>query len=296
MAEMTPTQGRYLAYIHAYTEGFGLPPAESEIAQCIGVSPPSVNQMMKMLEKKGLIRREPGVPRSIEILVADEDIPKWKGKRITRTVMEWTNAKPPARHNSQASQDKDSSNVAVYRFKIVLRGTDPAIWRRIETNDVTLGKLHEAIQTAMGWTNSHLHQFEIRGVRYVDPRMLDGFNDDGAVDYSRVRISDLVSKHGSKLKMRYEYDFGDGWEHDVVLEQVTEPEPGAKYPRCIAGERACPPEDVGGVYGFADLVDAISNPKASNGRELVKHFRRFDPAQFDSEKATRRMRKGLLDW
>ena len=97
MADVTPTQGRYLAYIHAYTEGFGLPPAESEIAAAIGVSPPSVNQMMKTLEKKGLIRRQPGVPRSIEILIAREAIPQWKGKRITRTVWEWTLARPAAR-------------------------------------------------------------------------------------------------------------------------------------------------------------------------------------------------------
>ncbi len=163
MAEVTPTQGRYLAYIHAYTAGFGLPPAESEIAQAMGVSPPSVNQMMKTLERKGLIRRQPGVPRSIEILVADDAIPKWKGKRITRTVRVWALARPAARHLEQASDGK----AAVYRFKIVLQDTDPAIWRRIETKDVTLEKLHKLIQTAMGWTNSHLHQFEIAGATVI---------------------------------------------------------------------------------------------------------------------------------
>jgi SOS-response transcriptional repressor LexA len=133
MADMTPTQGRYLAYIHAYTEGFGLPPAESEIADAIGVSPPSVNQMMKTLEKKGLIRRQPRVPRSIEILIAPEAIPKWKGKRISRTVWEWTRTGSAARHPGQAGSGK----VAVYRFKITLQDSDPAIWRRIETKDVS---------------------------------------------------------------------------------------------------------------------------------------------------------------
>ena len=98
MENATPTQGRYLAYIHAYMTGFGLPPAESEIAAAMGVSPPSVNQMMKTLEKKGLIRRQAGVPRSIEVLVADDAIPKWKGKRITRTVREWTLTNPEQRH------------------------------------------------------------------------------------------------------------------------------------------------------------------------------------------------------
>lgn len=293
MADVTPTQGRYLAYIHAYTEGFGLPPAESEIADAIGVSPPSVNQMMKTLEKKGLIRRQPGVPRSIEVLVSPEAIPKWKGKRITRTVREWTLAKPAARHPGQAS----GSTVAIYRFKITLQDSDPAIWRRIETKDVPLGQLHTLIQTAMGWTNSHLHQFEIGGSRYTDPRfMMDEFDDFGAVDYSGLRVSDLVAKHGTKLRMGYEYDFGDGWQHEVVLEKVTESEPGIRHPRCIDGQRACPPEDVGGVYGFSDFVEAITNPSHSEHDDYLEWHGPFDPTDFDVAQATRRMRKGLPTW
>jgi hypothetical protein len=237
MADVTPTQGRYLAYIHAYTEGFGLPPAESEIAAAIGVSPPSVNQMMKTLEKKAFIRRQPGVPRSIEILIARDAIPKWNGKRITRTIKVWTLDKR-GKHNAGRV---NGGQAAVYRFKITLKDADPAIWRRIETKDVTLEKLHELIQTSMGWTNSHLHQFEIADTRYTDPRfMMDDFDDFGAIDYSGMRVSDLVSEHGAKLRMGYEYDFGDGWQHEVVLEKVTESEPGIRYPRCIDGERACP--------------------------------------------------------
>lgn len=290
MADMTPTQGRYLAYIHAYTEGFGLPPAESEIAEAIGVSPPSVNQMMKTLERKGLIRRQPGVPRSIEVLVSPDAIPKWKGKRITRTVWKWTPASPAARQPGQASGGK----AAIYRFKIVLQDSDPAIWRRIETKDVSLEQLHELIQTAMGWTNSHLHQFEIAGSLYTDRRfMMDDF---GAIDYSGLRISDLVTKHENKLRMVYEYDFGDSWQHEVVLEKVTESEPGIRYPRCIDGERACPPEDVGGVYGFADYVEAITNPSHSEHDDYLEWNGPFDPTEFDAAKATRRMRKGLPTW
>jgi DNA-binding Lrp family transcriptional regulator len=293
MVEMTLTQGRYLAYIRAYMDGFGLPPAESEIADAMGVSPPSVNQMMKSLERKGLIRRQSGVPRSIEILVANDAIPKWKGKRIKCTVREWTLHRPAARHPGEASDGKAS----IYRFKIMLQDTDPVIWRRIETKDVTLEKLHELIQTAMGWTNSHLHQFEIAGNRYIDPRfMMGGFDDFGAIDYSGIRIGDLVSKHGSKVRMGYEYDFGDGWQHDVVLEKITESEPGATYPRCLDGERACPPEDVGGVYGFADYVEAITNPNHSEYGERLEWNGPFDPAQFDAAKATRRMKKGLPTW
>ena len=291
MAELTPTQGQYLAYIRAYRDGFGLSPAESEIAKAMGVSPPSANQMMKTLERKGLIRRQPGVPRSIEILVAVEDLPKWDGKRITRTVREWTFANPAARPRGQADQ------TVVYRFKITLQGADPVIWRRIETKDATLAQLHELIQTAMGWTNSHLHQFEIADARYTDPRFMSGdFDGFGALDYSGVRIGDLVSRHGPRLRMDYEYDFGDGWRHEVTLETVTQSAPGAKYPRCTDGERACPPEDVGGVYGFVDYVEAITNPTHGAHRELLEWNGPFDPARFNAAQATRRMRKGLPQW
>ncbi len=101
MSDFTPTQGRYLGYIHAYTSGFGMPPAESEIAKAIGVSAPSVNQMMKMLERKGLIQRKPGVARSIEILVDETTIPKWTGGRITRVVSKWVMTKPRIKANSK---------------------------------------------------------------------------------------------------------------------------------------------------------------------------------------------------
>ena len=130
MADFTPTQGRYLAYIQAYTEGFGLPPAESEIAAAIGVSPPSVNQMMKTLEKKTLIRRQPGVPRSIEILIARDAIPKWNGKRITRTMK---GVDSRTKQQSTTPERSKGGKPAVYRFKITLKDADPAIWRRIET-------------------------------------------------------------------------------------------------------------------------------------------------------------------
>ncbi len=134
MTDLTPTQVRYLAFIHAYTAGFGLPPAESEIAAAIGVSPPSVNQMMKALEKKAFIRRQPGVPRSIEILIAADAIPKWNGKRITRTVREWTRDRPTKQKAGRVSGHRE----AMYRFKITLKDAEPAIWRRIETKDLTL--------------------------------------------------------------------------------------------------------------------------------------------------------------
>ncbi len=288
MTEFTPKQGQYLAFIHAYTEGFGFPPAESEIATAMKVSPPSANQMMKTLEKKNLIRRKPGESRSIEILVSPDLIPKWK-KRLVSTRKVWVQTNPPA-------SDAGPSNAKgpVYQIKISLKDSHPPIWRRVQTQDVTLEKLHELIQTAMGWTDSHLHQFLIDGVRYTHPRIVE--MDGGDLDersYAGLRVSDLVAEYGTKLRFDYEYDFGDGWEHSIVLEKVIEAEARVKYPRCIDGDRACPPEDVGGVWGFADFVEAIADPNHPEHEELLEWSGPFDPAAFDADQTTKRMRAGL---
>mgnify|MGYP001213415068 FL=1 len=298
MAEFTATQGRYLSYIHTYTEGFGLPPAESEIAEILGVSGPSVNQMLKTLQKKGLIRREPGKARSIEILVPIAEIPKWKGKRISRIVTRWGPAPPKKQRNPIQAGDSAATNTRqIYRFKISLRETKPLIWRRIETPDVTLEKLHELIQTSMGWTNSHLHQFKVGVDRYTDPRFLRNDGEDfGATSYKGIRISDLVSQHGENLRLTYEYDFGDSWLHDIELESQAEADPKQKYPRCIDGAQACPPEDVGGVYGFEEYVGIITNPNDEQYGEMLEWNGPFDPAAFNPERATRAMKKGLPKW
>lgn len=290
MADMTPTQAHYLAYIHAYTQGFGLSPSEGEIAKAIGVSPPSANQMVKTLEKKGLIRRKPGVHRSIEILIPAQDIPKWKGGPISRQVWEWTREEPPV--PTQASQK--SKNLTIYRFKIVLKDTNPLIWRQIEVNDVTIEGLHLLIQTAMGWTNSHLHLFEIGEKIYSSiPSTIAELK---AIDSRNLRISDLVRTHGPKLRMIYEYDFGDGWRHDIILEKVSNAESGATFPQCIGGERACPPEDVGGTDAFEDYVEAITDPDHPEHAELLDWKGPFDPEKFDPKIATRRMKSGPKRW
>jgi hypothetical protein len=146
----------------------------------------------------------------------------------------------------------------------------------------------------MGWTDSHLHQFKIAGSYYTDSRT--AMEDPSLINYSDLRISDLVAKHGTKLRMDYEYDFGDGWQHKIILEKVTEPEPGVRYPRCIDGERACPPEDIGGVYGFANYVEAITNRKHSEHDNYLEWHGPFDPAEFDPAQATLRMWMEIPTW
>lgn len=309
MPQFTPTQGRYLAFIHAYTAGFSEPPAESEIAEALRVSPPSVNQMIKTLEKKGLIRRQPGVARTIEVLVPASSLPRWD-KTIVRTTYQWGPVRPrkakelPPPLQPDATQDSTDSagdvvaeDDPIYQLKITLLGIEPAIWRRIETPDVPLEKLHDLIQTAMGWTNSHLHQFKIDGGRYVNAWLMqDGFDDPDAMEYSDVWLSDFINPQKPKLQIHYEYDFGDGWEHTVELEQVKSVEPAARYPRCTEGARACPPEDVGGIYGYADCVAALANPRHEQHEEYSEWVGKYDPDAFSPAKATRAMRQGLPGW
>ena len=161
--------------------------------------------------------------------------------RIER--FEAINHEHAASESAMISKTPDS---AIYQLKVTLKHSKPPIWRRIQVRaDVTLYDLHEIIQIAMGWTDSHLHQFMANDVYYGEPNPDFGFD---VANERRVRLHELVSE--VKDKILYEYDFGDGWEHGIVLEKVPEPEPNGSYPRCISGRRQCPPEDVGGIWGY----------------------------------------------
>lgn len=185
----------------------------------------------------------------------------------------------------------------LYQFKITLLESQPPIWRRIQVKDSSLDKLHERIQTAMGWTNSHLHQFEIDGDRWGDPELLDdGFEDFECVDSTVTKISEIIPKDGKRFQFLYEYDFGDGWEHEVLFEGCLRSEKGGRYPLCIEGERNCPPEDVGGVWGYAEFLEAIANPKHEEHDRMLEWAGEFDPEEFDAASTTKAMRRGLPDW
>jgi hypothetical protein len=186
----------------------------------------------------------------------------------------------------------------IYQFKITLKGIEPPIWRRIQTKDCTLDKLHEHIQTAMGWTNSHLHQFEINGVRHGDPQLIyEGWEEEGPpVNSRRLKISKIVPADSEQFSFDYEYDFGDGWQHEILFEGCLPADKGTRYPLCIEGERACPPEDVGGIYGYQEFLEAIADPKHEEHDSYLQWSGPFDPDAFDTQAATREMRKGLPNW
>jgi len=200
--------------------------------------------------------------------------------------------KPPAKLS------KPNFTQAVYQFKITLRDFKPPIWRRIQVQECTLDKLHEHIQTAMGWTNSHLHHFRIDKQFYGDPELMqETFEEMGYQDSTATRLSEILPKDGKRFSFFYEYDFGDSWEHEIRFEWSSEAAPGSRYPLCVEGQRACPPEDCGGVGGYADLLETIGNKKHENYAEMLEWLGgSFDAEAFDPVAATKDMKKGLPDW
>jgi hypothetical protein len=146
---------------------------------------------------------------------------------------------------------ESGGGASLYQLKITLRWSKPAIWRRVMVRaDMKLNRLHDVIQRLMPWTNSHLHQF-IAGEKYygmADPKFADMGPE--MLNEKRYTLADLAP--GAKKKFIYEYDFGDGWEHEVV---------GFKHPICLAGANACPPDDCGGIPGYYNLLEALANPK-----------------------------------
>lgn len=177
----------------------------------------------------------------------------------------------------------------LFQFKITLHETKPPIWRRIQVPDCTLGDLHELIQAAMGWEDAHLHQFIIDDVRYGIPEQELGLENE-----TKARLSKIVPQSRMPFRFRYEYDFGDGWLHDLLFEGYPSNDVGQKYPVCLDGSRACPPEDVGGVWGYAEFLDAIVDSKHERHGELLDWIGgEFDPEEFDAKAATIAMMKAV---
>ena len=172
---------------------------------------------------------------------------------------------------------------SVYQLKVQLNNIRPPIWRRILVADsVTLGELHEIIQIAMGWTNSHLHQFPMGNKRFgsIDPDF-DMDWDDDLQDEEKISIKKLLTKKGDTLG--YEYDFGDSWRHKITLEAVLPFEPSQKLPCCIKGKRGCPPEDIGGPWRYGEFLQQWADDSDSECEELREWVGdHFQPEKFDA--------------
>jgi hypothetical protein len=162
------------------------------------------------------------------------------------------------------------SPAKLLELKIVLKGSQPSIWRRILVrDDMPLDWLHAVFQIAMGWTDSHLHHFidskPSRTSLYYGMADLDSL-DESTLDERRYRVAALAPK--LKAKFFYEYDFGDSWMHEVTVEKIHPTEKAFKHAICLAGKNACPPEDCGGIWGYYRLLDIISDPKHPEHAEM----------------------------
>jgi hypothetical protein len=172
--------------------------------------------------------------------------------------------------------------VPLYQLKITLRDSRPPIWRRIIVPaNIKLSRLHDVLQTVMPWTNSHLHQFIVAGVFYGT---LDGEGGTETLNEKRYTLVDLAP--GPKSAFIYEYDFGDGWEHKIVVEKVLPPNPALKHAICLAGKNACPPDDSGGMFGYYETLAAVADPKHPE-HETMKEWLggRWDPQRFNVDLA-----------
>lgn len=183
----------------------------------------------------------------------------------------------------------------MYLLKIKLLDIEPEIWRRfVVPADITLDRLHDVIQIVMGWHDYHLHEFIIGKKRYTeDPE----FPEDGLEEEDRYYLVDLIKRKGQKFT--YIYDFGDNWEHELVLEdsRYFDPELQAEI-ECLEGERACPPEDVGSVPGYYDFCEAVRDPSNEDHENLTLWYdsfpwyeTAFDSERFDLDKVNRELLK-----
>jgi hypothetical protein len=197
----------------------------------------------------------------------------------------------------RASSPGVASAFPTYQIKITLDLIKPAIWRRLSVpGNASLGWLHAAIQLAMGWTNSHLHQFAIGGRLFSDPHVnTPEFEGEPEVlDEAKFSLRDVAPYE--KDVLHYEYDFGDSWQHTIVVEKILRPEPdGATAATCLAGKRACPPEDCGGPWGYQDLLKVLRNPRHEEHNSMKEWLGRpFDPEAFDPASTNAHLR--MLKW
>jgi hypothetical protein len=179
----------------------------------------------------------------------------------------------------------------IFQLKITLNDISPPIWRRIHVNsDTLLFDLHKIIQTTMGWTNSHLHQFVYNDRLYCNPEYEEEWDDSRQVDYSKVRLDKILLSVNQHII--YEYDFGDGWEHIIELEKIIPVDIKMKHPICIDGKRNCPPEDCGGPGGYEDLLEAIKNPENEEYESMLEWVGDdFDSEYFDKNETNEVLRQ-----
>lgn len=201
-------------------------------------------------------------------------------------VKTWSQINPDLADDLGIVRSPSPASGKVFQFKITLRGTKPPVWRRIQVSaEYSFWDLHVAIQDAMGWRDYHLHQFDIMDFDSLRIEHIGFPDEDFLLEQVvhpgwEVPIARIFTK--AKQKARYLYDFGDDWQHIVMLEKIIPPEDGAAYPRCIAGKRKCPPEDCGGIRGYGDFLEIIADPANAEHESTLEWVGgSYDPDDFN---------------
>ncbi len=184
---------------------------------------------------------------------------------------------------------KIASSQDIYQIKVTLLGTKPPIWRRLLVpSTLTLARLHDVLQTAMGWAGGHMHEFRTADRHFGIPDPEDRSMGMQVENERSIRLSSVLRSAGAKLI--YTYDFGDNWEHAVVLEKLLPAQLSLdlEYPICIDGKLACPPDDCGGIPGYYELIEALADPESERHEEISEWVSEdFDPQAFSVENVNR---------
>ncbi|MBU6400493.1 MAG: plasmid pRiA4b ORF-3 family protein [Verrucomicrobia bacterium] len=180
----------------------------------------------------------------------------------------------------------------VFQLRVSLRYIQPPIWRRFLVPDNwLLGELHPVLVAVMGWGGYHMHAFRFGGGFNPTEYSTVGVGtecDSRVRDENQVLIGHLIRRRGQTFS--YEYDFGDSWQHEVKVEKILPFDPGVALPVCLAGERACPPEDCGSVPGYAEVLRVLQKVETPKERQLLDWVGKYDPERFDLEAVNRRLR------
>jgi Plasmid pRiA4b ORF-3-like protein len=208
------------------------------------------------------------------------------GRVQAPTLKDLAQAVLARQYAAPAQRPRRTGRARPVQVKVTLRHIRPPVWRRLVLpGELSLADLHAVLQAAFGWSECHLHSFRTSDGRLIsDPEMLDM----EVEDELEVRIADVLFSKGGRLI--YEYDFGDGWEHELVVEQVLDT--AVPAPRCLAGRRAGPPEDCGGPFGYSELIAAHGDPNHPRHRELTEWHPYLRPEEFDLQEVNERLGGG----
>jgi hypothetical protein len=185
-----------------------------------------------------------------------------------------------SRPREQSMSQHTAAHNVIVQIKIKLLGvTKPPVWRRVQLRaDTRLDQLHEILQAALGWENYHMHAFSFGDEQFGVPDPELGFSDE-----RRVTLGELTDLGA---RFRYTYDFGDNWEHAIVVEDLLDPDPDTHYPTLVAAKGACPPEDCGGPWGYSDLKQVLADPSDEQHQEMLEWLSLDNGSEFDPNTVT----------